>query len=459
MTKHIIIIGGGPAGYVAALHASGLGARVTLIDASGLGGTCLHRGCIPTKTIVSSCSLLDQLKVASRFGIEVNVVATSWPGVVDNVHRVVKTMAGGIGGLLDNRKVEVINGHAKIADCKSVHLDGYGTISGDYLLISTGSKPAQPKAFPFDGMRVVTSDDLLQWNSLPTSLAIIGEGIIACEFAFIFNSLGVKVAMIGLEDRPAPLLDADISSILAREMRKKGIQFLGGAPVEEVTVTNDCVAVVQRAKPAVMAERALVCVGRVANTDGLAPAAAGINVGPRGEILVDDFMCTNVPSIYAAGDVTCRLMLAHAASTQGKLAVEHMLGLAPSRLDEEMIPWAIFTSPEIGCVGLTEQEAKRRDIDVLCGTFDMRGLGKAQAMGELVGMTKIVAESKSGRILGAHIMGAHATDMVHEAVVAIQHGLRVQDLARVVHAHPTLSEALAEASDDVFGHAVHKARR
>lgn len=459
MTKHIIIIGGGPAGYVAALHASGLGARITLIDASGLGGTCLHRGCIPTKTMVSACSLLDQLKAASHFGIEVNGIATSWPGVVNNVSRVVKTMVGGIGGLLDNRKVEVINGNAKIADCNSVHVDGYGTISGDYLLISTGSRPARPKAFPFDGMRVVTSDDLLQWNSLPTSLAIIGEGIIACEFAFIFSSLGVKVTVVGLEDRPAPLLDADISSILAREMRKKGIQFLGGAPVEEVNANDGGVAVIQRDRPAITAERALVCVGRVPNTEGLSTAAAGINVGPRGEIQVNDFMSTNVPSVYAAGDVTCRLMLAHAASTQGKLAVEHMLGLGPTRLDEEMIPWAIFTSPEIGCVGLTEREAKRRDIDVLCGTFDMRGLGKAQAMGELVGMTKIVAERKTGRILGAHIMGAHATDMVHEAVVAVQHGLRVQDLARVVHAHPTLSEALAEAADDVFGHAVHKARR
>lgn len=458
MPDHIVILGGGPAGYVAALHASGLGARVTLIDASGLGGTCLHRGCIPTKTLVSSCSLLDQLKTASRFGIEVSAVAASWPGVLDNVRRVVNTMANGVVGLLNNRKVEVISGQAKLTDCHSVHVDGHGTITGDLILICAGSRPARPKAFPFDGERVVTSDDLLQWNSLPASLTIIGEGIIACEFAFIFNSLGVKVTVVGLEERPAPLLDADISSVLAREMRKKGIQFFGGAPVEEIAVNDTGVTVVQKDRAAMVADRALVCVGRVPNTDGLSLAAAGVNTGPRGEILVDDFMRTNVPSIYAAGDVTGRVMLAHAASAQGKLAVEHMLGLSPMAIDEASIPWAIFTSPEIGCVGLTEQEAKKRGIDVRCGTFDMRGLGKAQAMGELAGMTKIVADANTGRILGAHIMGAHATDIVHEAVVAIQQGMLVQDLARAVHAHPTLSEAIVEAADDVFGHAIHKAR-
>ncbi|WP_108681288.1 dihydrolipoyl dehydrogenase [Methyloceanibacter sp. wino2] len=457
MPTHVIVLGGGPAGYVSALHASQLGARVTLVDASGLGGTCLHRGCIPTKTLVSSCSLLDQLKDASKCGITINGdIDVSWPGALANVHRVINTMAGGIEGLLNNRKIEVINDEGWLADGHTVTLAGGGQVKGDYVLICTGSKPARPKAFPFDGHTVVTSDDLLHWSDLPTSLAIIGEGIIACEFAFIFASLGVKVTVVGMERLPAPALDTDISAVLLREMRKKGIKFVGGAPVESIECRDDGVAVSQKDKPEITAERALVCVGRIPNSETLHLEAAGVESGRRGEIIVDDFMRTSCPTVYAAGDVTGRVMLAHAASAQGKVAVEHILDHAPAAIDESKIPWAIFTSPEIGCVGLSEQEAGRRGIEVRCGTFDMRGLGKAQAMGKIAGMAKIVADASTGEVLGAHVMGAHATDIVHEAVVAIQQGMSVRELARAVHAHPTLSESVVEAAEDVFGLALHK---
>lgn len=459
MSSHIVVLGGGPAGYVSALHASELGARVTLIDASGLGGTCLHRGCIPTKTLVSSCSLLDQLKEASKCGINVSgQIAVSWPDALANVHRVINTMASGITGLLSNREIEVINGCGRLTDSNTIEVAEYGTVSGDYLLICTGSQPTRPRQFPFDGERVVTSDELLCWSDLPDSLTIIGEGIIACEFAFIFSSLGVKVTVVGLEPRPAPALDSDMSSILLREMRKRGIKFLGGAPVEDIEICEDAVKVFQKGQPAVCADRALVCVGRVPNTRNLGLETADIQMGPRGEIVVDDFMHTSAPTVYAAGDVTGRIMLAHAASAQGRLAVEHMLGKEPSAINESTIPWAIFTSPEIGCVGLTEQEARKRGIDIRCGKFDTRGLGKAQAMGKIAGMTKIVADAATGQVLGAHIMGAHATDIVHEAVVAVQQGMRVQDLVRAVHAHPTLSEGVFEAAEDVFGQALHKLR-
>lgn len=454
---HIVILGGGPAGYVGALHAAAAGARVTLIEAGGLGGTCLHRGCIPTKTLVSACSLLDKIRRAADFGIRVEgTIIPQWSDLQSNVFRVVETMEQGVDGLLADRDVEVISGFGEVVNNRTVRVANYGTVTGDYLLLCTGSKPARPRTFPFDGQRVLTSDELFHWETLPRSLAIIGESIVACEFAFIFDSLGVEVTVVGMEPRPAPLLDADLSTLIAREMRKKGIEFSGGAPVEKLVVDGEQVRVLQAGQEVCCSERALVCVGRVPNTQGLNLEAVGVKIGARAEILVDEFMQTSAPGIYAAGDVTGRMMLAHAASAQARLAVDHMLGRSPEALDDTAIPWAIFTSPEIGCVGLTEEAARQRGFEVSCGKFDMRGLGKAQAMGELSGMVKVVADAQSKRLLGVHIMGAHASDMIHQAVVLLKQGARVDDLLGAIHAHPTLSEAVAEAAEDVFGQAIHK---
>jgi len=244
--------------------------------------------------------------------------------------------------------------------------------------------------------------------------------------------------------------------VLGREMRKKGIRFLGGAPVEQIVAAGDGVEVRRGGGDTVKAERALVCVGRSPNTEGLQLEAAGLAVGHRGEIFVDPFMQTCAAGIYAAGDVTGRVTLAHAASAQARLAVEHMLGHAPAPIDDALIPTAVFTAPEIGCVGLTEQAARAAGIEVRTGSFDTRGLGKAQAMGALAGLTKVVADADSGRVLGVHIIGAHASDMVHEAVAAMQYGASVDDLVATIRAHPTLSEGLSEAAEDVFGQATHK---
>jgi dihydrolipoamide dehydrogenase len=454
--RHLIVAGGGPAGYVAALHASALGARVTLVDAGGLGGTCLQRGCIPTKTLVSACSLLEKMRAAARFGIELpGAVVAHWDRLLAATRGVVDGMTRGIGGLLASRRVEVIRGQARLIDHRSVYVAGHGTLSGDFLLFATGSRPARPRAFAFDGLRVATSDDLLRWDTLPQSIAIVGEGVIACEFAFILDALGVEVTMVGMEPRPAPGLDADISAVLAREMRKKGIRFLGGATVESVAPGAEGVEVGRRGAAPVRAERVLVCVGRVPNTESLGFEATGVAAGARGEIVVDRFMRSCIAGIYAAGDVNGRVMLAHAASAQARIAVEHMLGHAPAPFDDATVPLAVFTAPEVGCIGLTEQAARARGFDVRCGSFDTRGLGKAQATGELTGLTKVVADAATGRVLGVHIVGAHATELVHEAVAALQHGASVADLVATVRAHPTLAEGLSEAAEDVFGQATH----
>jgi dihydrolipoamide dehydrogenase len=457
MSKHIVVVGGGPAGYVAALHATSLGARATLIEADSLGGTCLNRGCIPTKTLVAACSLLEGIRSAAGFGIDIQGgVSARWPAMLANATRVVGGMKQGVRALLSQRGVELVSGHARLHGERTVHVDGHGSVHGDFVLLCTGSRPVRPKAFPFDGRTVCTSDDLLQWDSLPASIAIVGDGVIACEFAFILNTLGVAVTIVGASERPAAMLDLDISAVLGREMRKKGIRFLGGAPVEQIVAAGDGVEVRRGGGDTVKAERALVCVGRSPNTEGLQLEAAGLAVGHRGEIFVDPFMQTCAAGIYAAGDVTGRVTLAHAASAQARLAVEHMLGHAPAPIDDALIPTAVFTAPEIGCVGLTEQAARAAGIEVRTGSFDTRGLGKAQAMGALAGLTKVVADADSGRVLGVHIIGAHASDMVHEAVAAMQYGASVDDLVATIRAHPTLSEGLSEAAEDVFGQATHK---
>lgn len=456
MTKHIIIVGGGPAGYVAALHASAHGARVTLIEEDVLGGTCLNRGCIPTKALVSACSLLEKLKGAAKFGIDLQgEVFAKWSDLRAGAHRVVQGMVQGVCGLLGQRQVEVISGRAQFIDEQTLQVEGHGNVQGDFILLCTGSRPVRPAAFPLDGKTVATSDDLLQWDSLPSSIAIVGEGVIACEFAFILNSVGVDVTVIGCAEMPAPTLDFDISAVLAREMRKRAVRFLGGVPVSSIEHESGKVRVSRGSADSVIAERVLVCVGRMPNTRGLNLEAAGLSTGGRGEIWVDPYMRTCADRVYAAGDVTGRVMLAHAASAQSRLAVDHMLGLSPSPLDEALIPSAIFTAPEIGSVGLTEQAARAAGREVRCGKFDVRGLGKAQAMGELVGTTKVVADALTGSVLGVHIIGAHATDMIHEAAVAMRHGACVSDLVATVRAHPTLSEGLTEAAEDVFGQATH----
>lgn len=454
----IVIVGAGPAGYTAALYASAHGCQVTVIEAEGLGGTCLQRGCIPTKTLVSATSLLEKIKQASFHGIHIQgEVMVHWTDLTKRISNVVETVTKGVRALFEDRRVELIKGYARLADSSSVEVAGHGRISGDCLLICTGSQPARPSLFLFDSSRIVTSDELLKWwGDLPGSVAIVGEGIVACEFAFILDSLGVKVTVVGMEERPLPTLDGDIVSVLTREMRKRGIAFIGKKKVEALDPLDDRIAVIAEGREIASAERALVCVGRVPRSAGIGAEAIGLRTGSRGEIMVDPFMRTNLPRVYAAGDVTGRTMLAHAAAAQGRLAVAHMLGHPVSAIAEATVPWAIFTAPEIGCVGLTEQAARAKGIAVSCGKFDLRGLGKAHALGELAGMVKIVAEAETGRVLGVHIIGAHAAEMIHEAVLALRQGASVEDLLDTIHAHPTLSEAMSEAAEDVFGQATHK---
>lgn len=457
MPKHLAIIGGGPAGYVAASHAAALGARVSLIDPQPLGGTCLHRGCIPTKTLVEVCNLLDKMRRAENYGLRLSgTVEADWPAMRAKAGQVIGLLNRGIDGLMADRQVVHIQGRGRVIDGHHVEVSGHGVVTADSVLICTGSSPIRPEPFQIDGERIATSDDLLKWNSLPRSLLIVGDGVVACEFAFIMNSLGVAVTMTAMGERPLPFLDHDIAGVVQREMRKRGIEFIDRCAVERLAAGADGIVAYAGGDSVAVGERALIAVGRRPNSRGLGLELARVAVGTRGEIVTDALMRTNQYGLYAVGDVNGRLALAHAASAQARLAVEHALDLDPAPLDEAAIPWAVFTMPEIGCVGLSEHAAIAQGHVVSCGRFDLRGLGKAQAMGELTGMAKVVADRISGRLLGVHLIGAHASDMVHEAAVLIRQGATVHAITQTVHAHPTLSEALLEAAEDALGQAVHK---
>ncbi|MBN8763337.1 MAG: FAD-dependent oxidoreductase [Thiobacillus sp.] len=427
MTKHLAIVGGGPAGYVAASHAAAEGAQVTLIDPHPLGGTCLHRGCIPTKTLVEVCNLLEKMRRAESYGLRMpGAVEADWPAIRAKAGKVIDLLHTGINGLMADRRVVHVQGCGRILDGRRVEVAGHDVIEADSVLICTGSSPILPESFVADRARVVTSDDLLQWDALPESLL------------------------------PLPFIDSDIAAVVQREMRRRGIEFINKCAVESLATIPDGVAALANGKVVASAERALVAIGRRPNTYGMGLEEAGVALGPRGEIVTNPFMQTNLDGLYAVGDVNGRLALAHAASAQARLAVDHALGVECAPLDESIIPWAVFTMPEIGCAGMTEQHAIETGHAVSVGRFDLRGLGKAQAMSELTGMAKVVADRVSGRLLGVHIIGAHASDMVHEAAVLLRQGATVHAITQTVHAHPTLSEAIHEAAEDALGQAVHK---
>lgn len=454
---HVGIIGGGPAGYVAALRAAALGARVTLAEDTGLGGTCLHRGCIPTKRLATAGHLLEQLRDTARFGIALEGAATPhWPEMTAGISRLTGGLAKGIHGLLSDRGVELIQARAQPQlDRGPLLRFGDGRrVRVDHLLLCTGSRPHVPAGITLDGERVCTSDEVPGWRQLPASLLIVGGGVIACEFAFIFAALGVDVMLAGRATEPLPGLDPDVSRLIARELKRRRIRFLGGRGVDRVEEDGDALRACQGETILGRAERILVCTGRVPNTHDLTPGL-GIEPGPRGEIPVDPWMRTAAPGIYAAGDVTGGAMLAHAASAQARVAVEHMLRGGGRPYSAAQVPLAVFTRPEVGCVGLTEPEARARTAEVACSRFELRILGRAQAMGETSGFVKLVADGRDRTLLGAHIVGPCASELVHEAAVVIRRGGTAGELAETVHAHPTLSEGIQEAAENLFGQADH----
>ncbi len=471
MPKHIAILGAGPGGYVAAIRAAQLGARVTVVESQALGGVCLNWGCIPSKALLSVVELGDKMKKAGPLGIQISgPVAYDLPQMVARKNQVVAGLVKGIATLFKAWNIEHIEGTGVIEGPGTVRVsikDGTErVVTADAIVIATGSSWPNLPQFPIDGVKILTSQQLLDLQQVPARMLIIGGGVEGCEFASLYSGLGTDVTVVELMERILPLEDEEISSTMTRELKKRNVTVMTGTTVESLVRNPTTLSIRCKDGTSFEVEKLLVSVGRGFNSRGIGLDRVGVQTGRRGDILVNERMETNVPGIYAIGDVTGKAMLAHVASAQGKVAVENIMG-HESTVRYDVIPAGIFTLPEIGRVGLTEAQARERaeakgedpNTSLKVGRFRYAGLGKAQATGEITGFCKVIAEVSSGRILGVHMLGAHAADLIHEAALAMQVGATAIQVAAMIHAHPTLAEGFMEAVEDVEGKAIHQVRK
>jgi dihydrolipoamide dehydrogenase len=450
----LTVIGAGPAGYVAALYAVRKGLRVALVEKSMVGGVCVNAGCIPSKALIASGETLDRIRRAAEFGIEVaGTIRPHLPAIMSRKEKIVDGVRRGVETLINTSKIALISGEARVVASNKVSI-GDQVLESQHILLAMGSVPATLSGFPFSGKRVLSTDHVLALREIPRHLLVLGSGPAGLEMAFFYAQLGSQVTVVELLPRALPMEDESISKLIEREMKKRRIAFLPNVQSHGVEEEADKVRLHLPEGKALEGDYLFVSVGRAICSRGIGLEELGVNMASKGEILVDKFMRTSVDGIYAAGDVIGGLMLAHVASAEGKAAVDCILG-NPSQILYESIPWGIFTVPEIGRVGLTEKEARERYREVRVGRFPYRALGKAMAIGETSGEAKIVTLS-SGEILGAHIIGFSASDLVQEISVLMQSGAKLDDLAHTVFAHPTLSEVLKEALEDLEGLSLHQ---
>jgi dihydrolipoamide dehydrogenase len=459
MAVKLTIIGAGPGGYVAAIRAAQRGAQVTVVEDAEVGGTCLNRGCIPTKTLIASADALVQARRAAEFGIEIACpVNYNLSKIRERKEKIVSTQVKGIRSLFKSWGVSLIEGHGSLLSPEVVRIeqkDGAARdIRSDRVILATGSRPAMLPAFPFDGENVITSDDAVQLKKIPRSLLIVGAGVIGSEFAFIYRALGAEVTLVEMMPRALATEDEEMSDLIEREFKKSKIKLIVNVKVEKVEKGAEGMIATLNSGQKTAAEMILVSIGRTMNSEGIGLDAAGVNKGGRGEIIVDERMETNIPGIYAVGDVTGKMLLAHVASHQGLVAAENALG-GNEKMDYTVVPSGIFTMPEVGSVGLREKQAVEKGIKTRIGRFPYRALGKAHAMGEITGMVKVIADEATDKVLGVHICGAHATDMIHEGALAMRMGATTKDIGHMIHAHPTLAEAMMEAAEDIHKAAIH----
>ncbi len=476
MAEKIAIVGAGPGGYVAAVRAAQLGGEVILIEEDNVGGTCLNRGCIPSKVLITTSRLLDSFERAQEFGVRLEgAFCPDMQTLLERKEKVIRDQSKGILELLRHHKVRYVSGKAFFERRGQIHValpnGAKEEILWDKLILAPGTRPLGFSDFPFDGNGVISSNDALGLREIPQSVMILGGGVIGCEFAFIFSSLGSSVTIVEAMDRllPLPSVDEACSRVLHREMKKRKIRVVLKRTVEGVAYEDGKLSVTTGPSPLIEGlgererqqavepvEKLLVCVGRKPNTTGLGLENLGVKLDERGWIIADDRMETNVAGVYAVGDVLGpkKIMLAHVASTEGMVAAENALG-GSRVMGYEAVPGAIFTLPEVANVGLTEAQAALQGVEARAETVLFRALGKARVIGEIAGEAKIVSDRKTGRVLGVHLVGPHATDLIAEAALAMKMGATVQDLANTIHAHPTLSEIMLETSLKSLGMSLH----
>jgi dihydrolipoamide dehydrogenase len=452
-TYDVVVLGGGPAGYVAAIKAAQLGGKVALVEKIRVGGTCLNRGCIPTKTYVKNAEILEHAKHAASRGILFNDAnfELDMEKIVGYKDQVVNTLTSGVAGLLTSYGVKQYNELGHITADKKVRLASGEELETKKIIWAGGSKVAQIPIPGIDHERVLTSDTILDLKEVPESLVVIGGGVIGCEMAEIFNAYGTKVTIVELADELLPMMELEISQALRMQFTKKGITILTGRKVEKFDGQVDNVTVTIDGGDTVVGERALVSIGRVPDLSGLGDLELEMN---RGRVVVDDKMETSVKGIYAPGDINGRHMLAHAAFKMGEVAAANAMGHA-ELVDLSIVPSAVYLLPEIGSVGLTEAEAKKKYGEVLVGKFPFAGNGRALASGETVGMIKVIVEPKYFELVGTHIYGPAAAEMINEAAALMAAEVPADIIADTIHGHPTYSEAFMEACADALKRCIH----
>ena len=455
----VAVIGGGPGGYVAALKAAMLGAEVTVIEKNKLGGTCLNVGCIPTKALLASSDVLRTVKEAKNFGINVEgEVKPDFEAIVARKQKITDELVAGIQFLFDKRGVKKIDGFGKLIDKNTIEVtkeDGsVEEVKADKIILANGSIPTVFPFMPYNGKNVITSDEVLSLEKLPKSLVVIGGGVIGSEIGQFYASLGTKVTIVEVLPQILGRMDSEGAKALARQFKKDKIKVMCNVATDSFEVSDDMVKLNLNNGKSLEAEVVLLCTGRKPNLANSGVAEAGVKMTDRGFIEVNEYMETNLEGVYAIGDIIPGAMLAHVASAEGMVAAENAVKGNSETVNYKSIPSCVYTEPEVAGVGKTEYELKAEGIPYKVGRFDFRGLGKAKAIGKIQGFVKVLVD-EDDVIIGATLVGPHCTDLLTELSLAVGLGLKAKDVGKVIHAHPSLSEAIMEALHDVHGECVH----
>jgi dihydrolipoamide dehydrogenase len=454
----LLVIGAGPGGYIAALKAAQLGARVAVIEKHHLGGTCLNYGCIPSKALLSSAEMLHSVRNADKWGVKVGgEVGFDWNAITAHKDKTIRQLRGGIASLFKGRAVTQLAGAARFDAPGRVAITAADSneqlVTADSVIVATGSAPMRIPGWPDDPALVCTSDEAVHWTTLPKKLLIVGGGVIGCEFACMMQSFGVDVTIVELMPRILPTLDADLGGELLKTFKQRGVTCHLDTKVEEMKIAGPAVTVRLSSGESLTFDRVLVATGRRPNTANIGLDRAGIRTDRRGFVEVNDKLETNVVNHFTIGDANGRSMLAHAASAQGVAAAENALGHA--KPFHAAIPSAVYTFPEVAAVGMTEQEARDAGLPIAIGRFPIGHLGKAMAARHQEGFVKLIRNRETNELLGAHLIGHNATECIAAATALIQQKVTVQDVAETVWAHPTISEAIKEAAEDALGVGLH----
>ncbi len=453
----LVIIGGGPGGYVAAIRAGQLGLKTAVVEEQNMGGTCLNWGCIPTKSLLHAAELVHQARHSASYGVIIPEVQIDYPAIIRKKDQIVRQLRSGVEHQVRQQGCEIIRGRARFLDAHTLAISepANRVVRAAKTIIATGSSPAKPPIPGIDGARILTSDSLLALAECPDSLVIIGGGVIGVEFATVYSQLGKTVTIIEMLPEILPGIDAELIALLRKKLAASGVRMMTGARVTALESSGRaiCTCEINGETVQVEADKILVAVGRRPNSADLGLEQAGVQLD-KGFIVVNDEMQTSVPSIYAVGDVTGKVMLAHAASEQGLVAASQAAG-EKHRMAYDIIPSCIYTEVELACVGLTEEAAQKKGLAIRVGRFPISANGKSKLVGAHEGIAKIVTEARTGEILGAHIMAPRATDMIAEICVAMKLEATYEEVAGTIHPHPTVSEILMEAAQDVEHRSIH----